>query len=194
MSDFDVGERFKTLRKQHGYSQRQLAEKSGVTNGLISMIEANKTNPSITSIKKILTVFDMSLVDFFEAKSPKQDKFVFRPDELTEISPERVFNVGSPEGLSAVSLKRIGSGKDSDLLMLYEVYEQGADTGPEPYTHDGEEAGFVIEGELLLEVGDRTETLRAGDSYQFESRIPHRFRNVGKKRCVVVSACTPPSF
>jgi len=194
MNDFDVGERFKLLRKQHGLSQRQLAAQSGVTNGLISLIESNKTNPSISSIKKILTVFNMSLVDFFEAEPTTQDKFAFRSDELQEINPERVFNEGTPEGLAAVSLKRIGLGKDSALLMLHEVYEPGADTGPESYAHEGEEAGFVVEGELLLIVGDKAETLYPGDGYQFDSKLPHRFRNTGTKRCVVISASTPPSF
>nr|WP_256365667.1 cupin domain-containing protein [Thioclava sp. JE_KL1] len=78
--------------------------------------------------------------------------------------------------------------------MLYETYEPGADTGAEAYAHEGEEGGFVIEGELLLTVGETTELLRAGDAYLFDSRLPHRFRNVAKARCVVVSAATPPTF
>jgi Cupin domain len=36
--------------------------------------------------------------------------------------------------------------------------------------------------------------LGPGEAYFFESRIPHRFRNTGKKRCIVVAAATPPSF
>ena len=31
-----------------------------------------------------------------------------------------------------------------------------------------------------------------GDAYLFDSRIPHRYRNIGTERCSVVSACTPP--
>jgi mannose-6-phosphate isomerase-like protein (cupin superfamily) len=36
--------------------------------------------------------------------------------------------------------------------------------------------------------------LEPGDAYYFDSRLPHRFRNVGEEECEVVSACTPPSF
>ncbi|WP_317670452.1 cupin domain-containing protein [Thioclava sp. A2] len=195
MSEFDVGARLKDVREANQMSQRELATQSGVTNGLISLIERNKTSPSISSLKRILAVFDMSLSDFFEAPDRVQDKFVFRHAELTEINPARIFQTASGDGLQALSLKRVGSGGDeSTLLMLYETYEPGADTGPELYAHEGEESGYVISGELLLTVGDRTEVLQAGDAYQFSSRIPHRFRNVGAEPCVIVSACTPPSF
>ncbi|WP_093993398.1 cupin domain-containing protein [Flavimaricola marinus] len=196
--DFDVGARLKSIRKSLGLSQRRLADQSGVTNGLISMIESNKTSPSISSLKKILSVFGLSLADFFETEESNQDNtektFVFRASALREINPARVFHEGTEQGLAAVSLKRIGTGRDHKLLMLYETYEPGADTGPETYAHDGEEGGYVIEGEIVLEVDNRTETLQAGDSYLFDSRLPHRFRNVGKTRCVIVSACTPPTF
>jgi mannose-6-phosphate isomerase-like protein (cupin superfamily) len=43
-------------------------------------------------------------------------------------------------------------------------------------------------------VGNQVETLRAGDAYLFDSRIPHRFRNTSEEPCIIVSACTPPSF
>jgi mannose-6-phosphate isomerase-like protein (cupin superfamily) len=36
--------------------------------------------------------------------------------------------------------------------------------------------------------------LGPGDAFYFESRIPHRFRNVGDEEVEVVTACTPPSF
>jgi transcriptional regulator with XRE-family HTH domain len=194
MIDFDVGARMKAVRTARKMSQRELATQSGVTNGLISLIEGNKSSPSISSLKKILGVFNMTLSDFFDATPTDSDKFAYKFDELVEISPERVFQDGSADGLKAVSLRRAGSSFERTLLMLYEIYEPGADTGPDLYAHEGEEGGFVIEGELLLQVGEASETLQAGDAYQFESTKPHRFRNVGDSRCVVISACTPPTF
>ena len=43
------------------------------------------------------------------------------------------------------------------------------------------------------EVGQRG-VLGPGDAYYFESKTPHRFRNVGKTEAILVSANTPPSF
>ena len=61
----DIGNRLKACRLQQGLSQRALAKKAGVTNGLISQIEQNSISPSIASLKKILDVLSMSLADFF---------------------------------------------------------------------------------------------------------------------------------
>ena len=60
--------------------------------------------------------------------------------------------------------------------------------------HDSEEGGIVLRGRIEVTVGEERRVLEAGDAYYFQSRIPHRFRNVGDEPCEIVSACTPPSF
>jgi mannose-6-phosphate isomerase-like protein (cupin superfamily) len=50
----------------------------------------------------------------------------------------------------------------------------------------------VVEGELELTVGDDVRVLKAGESYLFDSRLPHRFRNASEGVTIVISACTPP--
>jgi mannose-6-phosphate isomerase-like protein (cupin superfamily) len=47
---------------------------------------------------------------------------------------------------------------------------------------------------MELTVGSQRRTLGPGDAYYFDSRQPHRFRNKSDEDCVVVSACSPPSF
>ena len=190
-----MGARLRTIREAAGLSQRELAQRAGVTNGLVSLIERNKTSPSITSLRKILEILGMTLAEFFDSGAPSEPgRFVYRHDELTEINPGRIYRSAGAQALRALSLKRAGKSGQTSLLLLYETYEPGADTGAEAYAHEGEEGGFVIEGELLLSVGDKTELLRAGYAYLFDSRIPHRFRNVADRRCIVVSAATPPTF
>ena len=61
-------------------------------------------------------------------------------------------------------------------------------------SHESEESGLVLQGRLELTVGDEVYVLNKGDAYLFDSNFPHRFRNTGREECVVVSACTPPSF
>jgi len=82
----------------------------------------------------------------------------------------------------------------SQLQILYERYRPGADTGQSMLSHDAEEGGIVLKGRLEITVGEQVQTLSAGDAYRFNSRLPHRFRNTGNEECVIVSACTPPSF
>lgn len=188
----DVGLRLRTVRKAAGLSQRELAGRAGVANGLISLIEQNRTSPSISTLHRILDALPMSFSEFFAVESALRDKVFYRAEELSEIAPGRLRSL-SPAA-SGLSLRQVGDARRHRLQMLHERYESGADTGEELYAHEGEEAGIVIEGEVELTVGETTRTLRKGDAYIFDSRIPHRFRNRGPTVCEIVSACTPPTF
>ena len=185
---FDLGARLKSLREAHGLSQRELAKRAGVSNAIISMIEQNRTSPSIATMKKILTGLNMPLSAFFAEDEPTETKWHFSREDFREISPP------GGEADSKVKFLRFGNATDSALLMLHELYEPGADTGPDSYSHDSEEAGIVISGQIELTVGQDTRVLKAGEAYHFNSRIAHRFRNPGPDACVIVSACTPPTF
>jgi mannose-6-phosphate isomerase-like protein (cupin superfamily) len=80
------------------------------------------------------------------------------------------------------------------VQILHERYAPGADSGKAMLRHDSEEGGVVISGRIELTVGERRRVLAPGEAYYFDSRQPHRFRNPFEEECIVVSACTPPSF
>ena len=80
------------------------------------------------------------------------------------------------------------------MCILREVMPPGTDTGDSMLLHEGEEGGVVIEGEVEVTVGDQVRVLRAGEAYYFESKIPHRFRNIGEVDAVIFSANTPATF
>lgn len=188
--DFDTGARLREARERRRLSQRQLAALTGVTSGMISMVEQNRTSPSVATLKKILTGLDISLGDFFAGAADTGAKWHFRHAELREITPAAKLG----EAGSGVVFRQIGRPGASAIQMLHETYSPGADTGPDLYSHDADEAGVVISGQILVTVGEETQLLTAGDGYLFNSRTPHRFRNPGPEICVIVSACTPPTF
>jgi mannose-6-phosphate isomerase-like protein (cupin superfamily) len=80
------------------------------------------------------------------------------------------------------------------LCLLREVMPPGSDTGSEMLSHDGEEGGVIVAGEVEVQIGDQVRVLKAGEAYYFDSRTPHRFRNVGEVEALIVSASTPPTF
>lgn len=183
----DVGKKLQELRKAHGLSQRELAARAGLTNGTVSLIEQNKTSPSIASLKSLLDAIPMSVAEFFATlEDTDDDKFFYRVDEFTQVAPQH------EEG--ALSFRQLGNAMNHALQVLDEVYPPSSDTGPAMMTHQGEEAGVVIFGEIEITVGDQVRVLGAGEGYLFESTHPHRFRNVSSEDCRVISACTPPTF
>jgi len=192
--ELDIGQRLKAVRTAHGLSQRQLAAKAGVTSGTISMVEQNRISPSISSLKKILQAMRMTLSDFFSADLDGTDKVFYRFGELRQINPVSLKGNGSRKKAASISFRQVGDARKHSLQILHESYEPGADTGEELYAHEAEEGGIVVAGEIEITVGNQVETLRPGDAYLFDSRIPHRFRNKGGEPCVIISVCTPPSF
>ena len=179
----DVGAHLRAVRTIYGLSQRELAKRAGVTNGLISLIEQNRVSPSVSSLKKVLDGIPMSIAEFFTLDLSASPQVFYRGDELT--------NLGDAE----VALRLVAARRPNlAMSVMHERYAPGADTCAEMLRHEGEEGGVVVSGRIELTVGGETRQLGPGDAYYFTSAIPHRFRNTGTEPCEIVSASTPPTF
>lgn len=179
----DVGARLRSIRTTFGLSQRELARRAGVTNGLISLIEQNRVSPSVSSLKKVLDGVPMSLAEFFTPEPSATPQAFFGAEELLEL------------GNAEVSLRLVAAQRPRrQLTVLHECYAAGAATAEEILAHGGEEAGVVIRGRIELTVGAASRVLGPGEAYYFSSQLPHRFRNVGSEPCEIISACTPATF
>ena len=179
----EVGKQLKAVRTAFGLSQRELAKRAGVTNGMVSLIEQDRVSPSIGSLQKILGAFPMTMAEFFTRDMERRQEVVFRESELPDV------------GTGDITYRLVAASRhDRKWSSLWETYEPDTDTGEEMLTHSGEEGGVVVEGELEVTVAGQTWTLGPGDAYYFDSRLPHRFRNTGKAPAKIVSANTPPSI
>jgi transcriptional regulator with XRE-family HTH domain len=179
----DVGARLRGIRTTFGLSQRELARRAGVTNGLISLIEQNRVSPSVSSLKKVLDGIPMSLAEFFTLDLGTPPQTFFSADELVELGSDEV-------SLRLLAAQRPGR----QLTILHERYAAGAGTGDDMIVHRGEEGGVVVRGRLEVTVAGNARVLGPGEGYYFASQLPHRFRNVGRETCEIISASTPPSF
>ena len=181
----DIGLRLQAVRKAKGLSQRELAKRVGVTNSTISLIEQNKVSPSVSSLKKVLDGIPMSLADFFTADfdAGGADSPFYQPGEMPDL------------GTLGIHYYLVGQRRaNRQMTILREVMPPGADTGAEMITHEGEEGGVVLAGQVEITVGESIRTLGPGEAYYFECQRPHRFRNVGQTEVIIVSASTPPTF
>lgn len=190
MFEFDVGARLKELRVQNGLSQRKLAEIAGVPHGQVSMIETNKCSPSVSSLRKILGGLSIGMTEFFEPEAQEDEKPFFTPADLRDLTSRLYSEQYDPKG--RITLKQVGNARLHNLQILHETYEPGADTGEDMLEHPANEGGIVVSGEIEVTVRDSVSILKAGDSYLFNSREPHRFRNISDRPATVISACTPP--
>jgi transcriptional regulator with XRE-family HTH domain len=190
-SEFDIGARLKAMRTAAQLSQRDLAERGGVPHAQISNVERNKISPSISTLRKILSGLGISMADFFEGEQTLPQGPFFAADELLDLTSRVAANsIGGIGG--RMFFRQIGDARVHNLQILHEVYEPDADTGETLLQHASSEGGVIMEGELEVTVGGEVRILKAGEAYLFDSRIPHRFRNVSASRTVAISACSPP--
>lgn len=180
-----IGRHVKELRTRRKLSVRELAARSGISHTTISLIERDRTSPTIDTLAAIVDALGTTLMGFFhDIKSFLPFSPFYSHDQLVEIGRE-----------SSISYLMVGgSHPDRQILMIYETYEIGADTGAVGLSHKAQEAGFVLSGEIELTVGTESRVLCKGEAYYFDSELPHRFRNVGKTKAVIISAVTPPTY
>ena len=181
--EHETGRRLREIRGKIGLSQRQLAKAAGVANATISQIESGALNPTVGTLKKVLSGIPISLGEFFADDFSYSEQVFFSADTLLELGDKGVsyLQVGNHLGNRAIQ-------------MMKECYQPGAHTGQHSIEHDGEECGIILTGTLQVQVGEQIKTLKPGDAYYFKSTIPHHFKNVGREPCELITACSPPSF
>jgi transcriptional regulator with XRE-family HTH domain len=174
-----VGSRLRTERERLGISLRELARRVGVSPSLVSQIELDRVNPSVSTLYALVTELGMTMSDVFGDSGPEQ-QVVRRPrddDGLAE-KPDtrRVINLAS-----GVRWERLTPHSDRDVEFLYVVYPVGAESCPEDalMTHGGKEYGYVSSGTLGVRVGFDEYELGAGGSIAFDSSSPHRLWTIG---------------
>ena len=57
--------------------------------------------------------------------------------------------------------------------------------------HEGEELSFVLQGEIVFQLGDEKIPLKAGDCLYFNAEIPHMGKNVGRVDAKVLMVAAP---
>jgi len=181
-----VGSQVRDLRKAKGLTIPEFAGLIGRSVGWLSQTERNISPITIPNLKLISDALDVQITWFFQgnAIAPEDERdFIVRKDGRRQL---RYTGTGVTEELLSPNLSR-------EIEMLMTTLEPGASSG-EPYSRNGEEGGYVVSGVLELMVAGKIQTLFSGDSFAFESNLPHRCHNPGDAPTAVVWVITPPSY
>ena len=178
--DVAVGQRIRDIRRSRKLSLEAIAARTDLSIGFLSQIERGLSSPSLRVLATIADVLGVGIAGLFganETAATSSDAIVTREQQRAELNLWRT-------GISKQLLSPSGSDGRLNLFLVH--MEPDGSTGDELYTHDGEEAGLVLEGEMKLTVDAETWTLKTGDSFRFASRRPHRFSNPSNKAKAVV--------
>ena len=174
-----IGGRLREEREKRGLSLRELARRVGVSPSLVSQIELDRVNPSVSTLYAIVTELGMTMSDVFGDAEPTEP-IVQRRDggdgPIERAESRRVIDLAS-----GVRWERLTPHSEQDVEFLRVMYPVGAESCPEDalVTHGGREYGYVTSGTLGVRVGFDEYELRPDDSIAFDSSSPHRLWTVG---------------
>ena len=171
--DQEIGAGLRRLRRARGLSLVDLAARTNLSIGFLSQIERGLSSPTLRVLVGMADAFGVGLADLFPNGAPPQDQSatIVRGADRSELQLWR-------SGIRKHLLTPVAEGSKLNLYMV--ELEPGANTGDEPYTHQGEEAGLVMQGAMLLKVESESWTLQEGDSFRFLSSRPHCFANAAE--------------
>lgn len=169
-----------------GLSLRALAREVDCSPSLISKIEGQKANPSINMLHRVCAALGINMAELFSE--------VGEASVVGRAGKRPIVRSGTPENGRSFDMERLVPPGPGVLLQgVIHSIEPGNGSDPD-LRHEGEEFGYVLEGELSLEVDGVDYLLGPGDSFFFRSNLAHRFANNGSVLCRVIWVNTPPSF
>lgn len=176
----DLGSKIKQMRNQKSLTQEELADRCELTKGYISQLENNLNSPSIATLTDILAALGSNLSDFF--KEETEEKVVFSKEEHVE------------KDMDGGLWKWLIPNAQKNMMepVLVELAEGGS--APEDIPHEGEEFGYVLEGKIGVDLGNKRYVCKRGDAFYYPAGKTHKIVNVGKTKARFLWISTPPNF
>ncbi len=187
------GEDLRALRRAQKLKLADLAEMTGKSVGYLSKVERGLARPSVTALQEIAQALGVPVGWFFDSDGPvpaDERPFIVRKDRRRKLTYSGITDteyMGFKDHLLSATL-------DSQLALGISTYDEGGSTGDDAYTHEGEEAGYLLEGRIVIELDGKHFELEPGDSFSFSANIPHRYFNPGPGPAKLIWANTPISL
>ncbi|CNJ13102.1 cupin domain-containing protein [Yersinia rohdei] len=183
----DLGMRLRHARLAQEITLKQLALKVGCSESLLSKLENEVASPSLAMLHRLASALETNISDLM-AESWVADSPVLKPEQRIR----KRFVHRSKQG--GIALENLTHHHKGGLLQgNIHIIEPGVASDGQ-IEHQGEELGYVLEGEIELYLGAETYTLGVGDSFYFPSNVPHGYKNISQLAAKVLWVNTPVTF
>ena len=175
-----IGEKIRNLRNLCQLTQEELANRCELTKGYISQIENDLTSPSISTLIDILTALGSNLHEFF--KEEQEEQIVFSNDDYFE---------KDSDGFKTIWL--VPTAQKNEMEPIICEIEPKRETLLD-MPHEGQEFGYVLEGQITLIYGNKKFIVNKGESFYFTTNNKHYLYNHTNKLAKVIWISSPPNF
>jgi transcriptional regulator with XRE-family HTH domain len=163
----DGGQRIRKIREEKGLALEELSRLTGFDVQFLSSLEKNEAQPQLGTVIKLSKALDSA---FGRLVSGIGDKLysVTRKNERRTVS-RSTSKTGQKQVYTYKSLAPEVKGRHMEALIV----QLEVDPEKEISVHEGEEFIFVLDGIVVLEIGDERFELEPGDSVYYLSTTPH---------------------
>ncbi|MBU4211141.1 MAG: helix-turn-helix domain-containing protein [Verrucomicrobia bacterium] len=178
----DIARRLRSLRLRCRLSMREVAILADVAPSYISGVERARISPTIAALRKLLNAMGSDLGSFFAAEPAHNEGYIFRRQNMRSVADKnRCYTFIFPRR------------KDMKLEMIEEEFVPGEKPAFETINSDF--AGYIIAGQLLLEIRGKTPVeLRAGDAFYVPAGTPIRGRCFKCESTRLITVQVPPNY
>ncbi len=175
----DVGERIRKIREEKGLSLDELSRLTGFDVEFLSRLEKSEAQPQLGTVIKLSKALDSA---FGRLVSGVGDKLysITRKSERRTVS-RSTSQAGKKQVYVYKSLAPDVKGRHMEALLVQ------LDENPEKdvSVHEGEEFIFVLDGIVVLEIGEDRYDLEPGDSAYYLSTTPHHIASKSGKATIL---------
>lgn len=168
-----ISQKIKSIRKDKNLTIQEIADRAGVTKGLISQIENSRTIPSLLVLMQIIKGLEVDLNYFFNDLSldgreapilvlRKEEYQKFEKESASGYQYERIFTRKIKTGAVDFVLLEIQPGSERDFV-----------------TTDAFEFKYILQGSVKYVFRNTIVELHEGDSMLFNGRLEHNPVNEG---------------
>jgi transcriptional regulator with XRE-family HTH domain len=166
-----IGLRVRELRTLREMTLQDLADASGLSVSMLSLVERGRASPSIGSLMVIAGALSVTMSDLIAVEPTAEDRIVVRASEQSAVT--------TPEG---VIRRLLREDRSRGVTIALNEYEPNTGSDQRMIAHGGFEYGFVLEGKLTVEVDGTPYVLGRGDLIAYHSRRPHRIWSHGPQK------------
>ncbi len=195
----NLGKKIKILRIQKGMTQHEISKRSKVSKSQLSQIERNISVPTVTKLQAITNALDVTISSLLqESKNSKENTHLNNQNKISNNKSKRI-EIVRKEGRKKLltpwgaSYEMLCPDLQRQIEFIILNYPVGVKV-EEPYVHEGEECGIVLEGTFKGTFGDEEIILEPGDSICYNSSIPHQWETIGNVDVKAIWVITPPTF
>lgn len=161
-----IGGRLREERRRLGLTLQDVADRSGLSLGMISKIENAQTSPSLRTLARLSRALEVPVTTFFRGFEEERDASYVRAGEGIELVRQGTRHGHRYELLAAAK------GAQRRVQPFLVTLTEQRETFP-LFQHDGVEFLYALEGSLVYRYGRHTYEMEPGDSLMFDGHIPH---------------------